>query len=73
MNANVQIAPLEVENGNVVGCQIRGPIAHVHTDAIEQVVAVRLDDQLPIGAGNLAKQGSQRRLSAWVEMDFRLL
>ena len=73
VNANVKIAALEEENGHVVRCQLRGAIAHVHADAIEQVVAVCFDHQLSIASGYLAQQGSERRLSARVEMDLWLL
>lgn len=65
---------LEVEDDDVVRLERAAAVANVHPDAIDKVVAVRLDDESLVSSCSLLdEQGSERCLRARVEVDLRLL
>ena len=71
--ADVEVPAFEVEDGHVLWFQGSGPVAHVHSHPIQQVVAVRLDDQLAIPCGDPAEQAAEGCLRTGVQVYFWLL
>ena len=73
MNAHIQAIAFEIEQRNVIRFEIDFAIADVHPHSVNDVVAVRLHNQLATRSCHVAEQCSQRSLSAWMEMRLRLL
>ena len=73
MNANIDLLAFEKQDGDIFRIQFRYAVANIHADSVEKMIAVRFDDQLTLGTGDPAKEASERRLGARMEMNFRLL
>ena len=73
MNTHIQVATLEVEDGNVVRLERHLPVTDVHPHPVKQMVAVGFDNQLAVWSGNLTEQGSKGGLRARMQVYLRLL
>ena len=73
MNLDIQIISLEIENSHVIKPKSGLTIPNIHTDPVDQVIAVRFYDQLTLVTGDFTKQTAKCGLGAGVQMDFRLL
>jgi hypothetical protein len=61
----------EVQKGDVFGSEL--PPTHFHANAVNQVVAVSLDDEAPSLAGLAREKAAQFRLCTRVKMHLWLL
>ncbi len=73
MDFYIQIPRLEVKYRNILRLQPRRLVSHVHPHPVNNVVAVRLNHQLPPPSSHLAKHGAQRGLGLGMQVDFGLL
>ncbi len=73
MDLHVKTVAFEEQNQDVVGTQLRLAIADVHANAIHQVIAVRLDNQLPLLRSQLAEQAPYSRLCPRMQVTLGLL
>ena len=65
--------PLEEQDNHVVRIEIGPSVTNVHTNTVNDVLAVCFDDELPPGLRRPAEQASQRRLGTRMQMQFGLL
>ena len=73
VNANVEIGALEEQDGYVVRRQGGLPVANIHANTIDDVLAVRFNDELPSRFSGAAEETPQRRLCARMQMQLGLL
>ncbi len=69
----IKVFPFKEKDRHIFGLQGSPSVADIHAYAIEQMIAVRLDNQLALPACDLAEQTTQGSLRTGVEMHFRLL
>ena len=62
---HVEVATLKIQYRNVLGLQVRFSVSDLHSNAVEQVVAVGLHYQLAVWACYLAKVGFPMRPGRW--------
>jgi len=62
---------LEVQERNLF--RLEGALSNLHSDAVNEVVAMSLNDEATLSSNLMGEETPQFRLSARVKMNFRLL